>query len=34
LLQPLYDQFTEGSDTQDLLDAKILLRNLRRDAKK
>jgi predicted ATPase len=33
LLQPLYDQFTEGSDTEDLLDAKILLKNLRRDQK-
>ena len=31
LLQPLYDQFTEGSDTADLLDAKILLQNLRTD---
>jgi predicted ATPase len=31
LLQPLYDQFTEGSDKEDLLDAKILLQNLRRD---
>jgi len=34
LLQPLYDQFSQGSDTEDLLDAKILVRNLRRDAKK
>ena len=30
LLQSVYDQFTEGFDTADLLDAQELLRNLRR----
>jgi predicted ATPase len=31
LLQSAYDQFTEGFDTPDLLDAQELLRNLRRN---
>jgi hypothetical protein len=31
LLQSAYDQFTEGFDTADLLDAQALLRNLRRN---
>jgi class 3 adenylate cyclase/DNA-binding response OmpR family regulator/predicted ATPase len=31
LLQPVYDQFTEGFDTADLRDAQRLLRDLRQD---
>ncbi len=28
LLQPVYDRFTEGFDTQDLKDGKVLLEEL------